>query len=417
MDALLKSSAGQNVQIPNPYKELYGEGPPRPLSPEEQASEPSRLPPIADMLRRQKLETMVPDTMGGYGQMMGGLEAAQKVVPDVIQAGAGTSLLNKGETEPFYTTPFKPTEPREIKPWQTPEGNIVNIPNNEPPPPGSVPYSKPGTPPVPRALKSWKTSQGSVIHLPNNELPPPGSVPYESTKIPTTKEERSTTQRIAALPKIKELDPNDAYGRGWKMNDDGTVFTQLDTGAPVRLPDFDQKMGKRGMIRAVLEAGEQLDDAGKVWDLLQAPEVASTLRAAADAGFWDLAYGTWSNKIGEWLQRKGIAKNSKTTEAIIRMGRLASVDRKLFLGTAVSVSELKSIQTWIPAPGDSYDLMVSKIKVAVAEGKEVFNRFLDTYKDTANMSPFYKAFGISRFESGGDLKNLSNEELLKRLGK
>lgn len=212
-----------------------------------------------------------------------------------------------------------------------------------------------------------------------------------------TKEERSTITRRDALPKIQAIPPEEAYERGWKMNDDGSVFTELDTGAPVRLPSFEKVMGKRGMTKAVLAAGEHADDAKEVQALMADPTVASALNEANNAGMWDIARGAWSNKIRGWLQRRGLATNSKVTEAVVRMGRLASRSRKEFLGTAVTATELRSVQSWLPSIGDSFSLMLQKVGVAADESDEIFTRFLDVFKNQANMSPFYRAFGINRF--------------------
>ena len=202
------------------------------------------------------------------------------------------------------------------------------------------------------------------------------------------------------------------------MNDDGTPFVELGTNAAVKLPTFDKVLGKRGMTRAVLETGEHLDDAKEVAALLKDPEVAKALNEANSDGMWDIAKGTWSNKIRGWLQTRGFARNNKVTETIIRMGRMASVDRKKFLGTAVTARELRSVRSWLPDIGDSFPLMVAKVNVAVKEGTQAFNRFLDTYKNQANMSPFYKAFGINRFgENESTDADTEAAELIRRFGK
>lgn len=225
-----------------------------------------------------------------------------------------------------------------------------------------------------------------------------------------TKDERNTKLRKEALPKIQAIPPNEAYERGWKMNDDGTVFTELDTGAPVRLPSFEKVMGKRGMTKAVLAAGEHADDAKEVQALMADPDVARALNSANNAGMWDLAKGAWSNKMRGWLQKKGLATNSKVTETVIRIGRLASRSRKEFLGTAVTANELRTVQSWLPSIGDSFDLMLRKIGVAADESDEIFTRFLDVFKNQANMSPFYNAFGIDRFQQKGSGEGANVQE-------
>ncbi len=95
--------------------------------------------------------------------------------------------------------------------------------------------------------------------------------------------------------------------------------------------------------------------------------------------------------------KKGIAKNSPTSEAIIRIQRMASERRKEFLGAAVTQTELESVLAWLPEAGDTFETIVAKTNVAAAESEEVFMRFLDLYKDIANMTPFYEAFGLKRF--------------------
>ena len=232
-----------------------------------------------------------------------------------------------------------------------------------------------------------------------------------------TEKEREDKRNKGFVKKISELSPQDAYSRGWKMNDDGSVFQTVD-GAPIKLPDFDKKLGKRGMTKAIMTVGEQYDDASELWTLLQNEKVKNALSMADNAGLWNRATGSWNNRIGLWLKKTGLSEDSDVSTAITRMQRMASADRKEFLGTAVTVNELRTVQAWLPNAGDSYPAMINKIRLIRQEGKQQFVRFLDVYKDIANMSPFYKAFGIDRFKQDKpvDARSMSNDELLKQLG-
>jgi len=230
----------------------------------------------------------------------------------------------------------------------------------------------------------------------------------------STEKEREIKRQKGFLPKIRKLPPEEAYSRGWKMNDDGTVFETVE-GTPKHLSDFDKVLGKRGMTKAIIKSGEQFDDANELWDMLQKPEVANALRFAEKEGFWDRAAGSWSNRVKLWMKKQGYSEDSDVGTAISRMQRMASDDRKEYLGTAITVNELRSVQAWLPNAGDSYPAMLNKIKLIRQEGKQAFKRFLDVYKDNANMSPFYKAFGMSRF---GDQRSmqLDAESLIKKYG-
>lgn len=230
-----------------------------------------------------------------------------------------------------------------------------------------------------------------------------------AAKDPTgrTAAERKTEGLKAALPRIQSIadeDPNRAYGMGYRMNDDGSVYTDIVSGAPEKLRPADKVLGKRGQVKAIMAAGEQANDAKQVISAISDPEVMTGLRAAENAGMWDTASGAWSNKVRGWLQRNGYAMKGKTAQAIIRMQRYASAERKKFLGTAVTRSELKTIRGWMPSDGDTFDLMVEKMNIASSESDEVFKRFLDVYKNQADMSSFYDAFGIKRFNGAADTK-------------
>ena len=68
------------------------------------------------------------------------------------------------------------TQGATMKTWTLPDGTTVNLPNNEKPPKGAVPYKKE----KPGALKTWVLPDGTTVNLPNNEAPPEGAVPYSS---------------------------------------------------------------------------------------------------------------------------------------------------------------------------------------------------------------------------------------------
>jgi len=233
---------------------------------------------------------------------------------------------------------------------------------------------------------------------------------------PLTEKETGLELRKKALPVISKIDPNEAYGRGWKMNDDGSVFTEIDTGAPVKLPTFEKVMGKRGMTMAVIGVGDFYQDAKDIQTSLKDPEVAKVLGAANKAGYWDVAKGTWKNSINGWLLKNGYGFNTKTTQTVIKMGKLASQQRKEFLGTATSVAELGTVRSWMPEIGDNYELMTAKINFAASEGKEDLMNFLESYKDIANMSPFYDRFGIDRFNAKAS-PGSDAAALIKKYGK
>jgi len=149
---------------------------------------------------------------------------------------------------------------------------------------------------------------------------------------------------------------------------------------------------------AIKDLGENWDDAKQLQELLQDPVVQQELKTAEqEIGFWDRATGKWNNKVMLWLQKRGIGKNSKTYTAIVRMQKFASQERKAFLGTAVTGTELESTLAWMPNAGDSLSTMLNKVDLMSSEGEEVFRRYLDVYKDNAAMGPFYKAFGLKRF--------------------
>lgn len=224
----------------------------------------------------------------------------------------------------------------------------------------------------------------------------------EELRLPpqTTVSERDILKRQKAtqeLTLMAQKDPNKVYAHGYKMNADKTLYIDPVDKAPVKLPHFTKVMGKRGGPKMAKAAGEFWDDTVEIQELLNNPEVIKNLQWAEKEGFWDRVKGSWSNKINLWLTKKGFSKGSKTTETIVRMQRLASIERLKFLGSAVTATELESILPWLPSAGDSFSTMTTKMGVAAKEGEEVFRRYLEMYQDICDMSPFYKAFGIKRF--------------------
>ena len=249
----------------------------------------------------------------------------------------------------------------------------------------------------------------------------------EATKVktargPSTLEERKEARLVKATSKIQDLakkDPNAAYKRGWQMNDDGTVVLDMVTGGPQKLKSFTEVMGKRGMVLTVKKLGEQWDDAQEISGLLQDPGVMQNLQSAQqNPNLWDRVKGKWGNQIRTWMAKKGIGKNTKTYKVIAKLGEYASVERNRMLGTAVTDTELETTKSWMINPGDSLEQILTKVGIANEEGEQEFRRFLDLYKNEANMTPFYEAFGMKRFggQGGSSLSEMSDKELLKQLG-
>jgi hypothetical protein len=226
---------------------------------------------------------------------------------------------------------------------------------------------------------------------------------------PLTQEEESERKRVAAVPKLEkqiaDKGPMAVYRDGWKMNDDGTLWVDAATGAPQRLESFDKKMGKRGAVKSAKLIGEAWDDAKEIRALLVDPEVAADFKRIHGTGavsqIKDLAF----NKLQKLAQTYGFSlSNPKTREAIIRIQSLASEDRSRLLGAAVTNTEMLSVKGWMLDAGDTLPLMLSKLDFAEHEGRQDFTRWLDMYKDQANMAPFYNAFGIDRFVTDMDLE-------------
>ncbi len=98
---------------------------------------------------------------------------------------------------------------------------------------------------------------------------------------------------------------------------------------------------------------------------------------------------------------------------------MASEERKKFLGSAVTGTELKTTLGWMLNPGDSYDAMMNKINLIESEADELFRRHLGVYRNIANMSEWYDKYGLNRFDTPDteNPANMSDEAILQQLRK
>lgn len=220
-------------------------------------------------------------------------------------------------------------------------------------------------------------------------------------KFAKSKEERMKAQLLRNKPMVqsflKRKGPMATYADKWKMNDDGTLYEDAE-GVTVRLPSFWKATGKRGNIKHIIAAGEQLDDAIEVMELLQDPEVQREMQSKAnETGMVERVKGMTRNQLRKWAQQRGIGENTKAYEVLIRLQRMASEERKRLLGAAVTITELQSIVSWLPDAGDNFDSIVAKMNVGVYEATEGLMHWLDAFKHDADMSSFYRAFGWDRF--------------------
>jgi hypothetical protein len=199
--------------------------------------------------------------------------------------------------------------------------------------------------------------------------------------------------------KFANEDPNEFYEKyDYRQNDDGSLFIDPVTGGPQKLKSFGDVFGKRGNLVAIVGLGEQWDDAKELTELLEVPSVQEDLKKAESEGFWDQAKSKWNNSINKWMQDKGIKGDSATATAIARIQRMASDERKKFMGTAVTDSELRSALAWMPNAGDSFDSVMNKTRLMGKEAEQEFRRWLSIGEDAgADMSPFSKSFGIKRY--------------------
>ena len=234
--------------------------------------------------------------------------------------------------------------------------------------------------------------------------------------------ERKTIREQEAVESIIAGGAEEAYMKhGYKVNEDQTLYIDPVTNAPVKLPHWSKVMGKRGQFETARKMGEAWDDTKELMVLLKDPEVARNLKLAESEGFWNRVGGKFKNTIGHWLQKKGLSVNSPTATAVARIQRFASEERKKFMGTAVTEMEIKSALAWMPSASDSLDTILNKVELMDKEAGQSFRRFLDLYKDDANMSSFYKAFGLTRFGEDSlpeditttdqNIEDMSDEEL------
>ena len=229
--------------------------------------------------------------------------------------------------------------------------------------------------------------------------------PYSTGPKSTQSQDERERQRLEEdLPKIKSFlqrkGPMATYADKWKMHDDGTLYIGA-RGLPEKLPSFEKVTGKRGNIKAIVEAGRQLDDGIEVIELLQDPEVRKDMQVLGGKGFIDKIKGMTKNRLRKWMQEMGAGGSSKTFEVLVRMQRMSSEERKRLLGAAVTTTELQSVLSWMPDAGDNYEQIVTKMNVGVFEAYEGLNHWLDAFKHDADMSPFYRAFGWDRFNMPG----------------
>ena len=220
-------------------------------------------------------------------------------------------------------------------------------------------------------------------------------------------EERKQERINKATDKLTNLaneDANKFYSdHSYRQNKDGSLFIDPVTGGPQELKSFEKVTGKRGNLKAIFGVGEQRDDAIELTELLELPSVQKNLKKAEGQGLWDQAKSKWNNKIGRWMQDHGIKGDSPTATAIARIQRMASEERKLFMGTAVTDNEMRSALAWMPNAGDSFDSVMNKTRLMGQEADQAFRRYVDVFESAgADMSPFMDAFGIEKFVNGDD---------------
>ena len=230
---------------------------------------------------------------------------------------------------------------------------------------------------------------------------PTGLVPYSDAAVKRTAEVKEKKRAQAAEEQfLGSVDPMEAYRSGYRMNEDGTAYRDPQ-GKPQKLEPA-SKVLKRGTTVALQRAGELYDNTGEISDLLRDPEVDAIL-GQADETFLGQMKDMTQSALTKFLQGRGVGQAAidKVVDVNTRMQRLASQERKAFAGTAVSASELKSLTPWLPDAGDSYKVKLDKVRVAKEEGEQEFRRYLDLYKNQADMSGYYDAFGIDRFAPQG----------------
>lgn len=305
LDVLMKSSATRNVPVP--HADIFRKA-------EQGGVGPSGLPPITDMLRRQEVEKMMPTTMGGASQLMGTLEAAKKVLPDVLSAGPGTSLIQQGETSPFYTAPFKPetpSEPREVKTWKTPENDIINIPNNQLPPPGSVPYSKPGEESAaPTDLRSFELANYG------KEVPGlRGSPEYKTKYLDWIKIQKEQSPYVDALNRQTTLQTKkwaDEYRKEFYTQPEVKTYLEMRQKFDVMVKALEESRTTNNRVavdQAIITLFNKMTDPESV---VRESEYA---RTPQDLAIWNRVKG----KVQKWLAG-GAGLTDEDRQALVTMG-------------------------------------------------------------------------------------------------
>jgi len=212
------------------------------------------------------------------------------------------------------------------------------------------------------------------------------------------RKERRLVKNVDKLSALATADPNKFHDdHNFRQNDDGSLYIDPVTDAPLRLKPFTTSLGKRGNVVSVKALGEQMNDAGELLELMNIKSVQENLKRADREGMWDQVAGKWSNKIKRWMTESGIAGDSPTATAIARIQRMASEERKRFMGTAVTDNEIRSSLAWMPSAGDSFESIMNKANLMQVEAKQEFIRWLDLFEKDTDMSTFYKAFDIKRF--------------------
>ena len=223
----------------------------------------------------------------------------------------------------------------------------------------------------------------------------------DGPKSKLTKDEREDRRLRKNLPLIRAFNkkngPMKTYADGWKMNDEGTVYEDAE-GKAVKLPSFWTATGKRGNIKSIISAGENLDDSIEVMELLRDPEVVAQMKGSlSEPGIIQRIGNMGKNALRKWAQSRGIGEDTKAYEVLIRLQRMASEERKRLLGAAVTLTEVQSVVSWLPDASDNFESIVAKMNVGVYEAVEGLTHWLDVFKHDADMSPFYRAFGWDRF--------------------
>jgi hypothetical protein len=232
-----------------------------------------------------------------------------------------------------------------------------------------------------------------------------------------------TTKEFQRGLATKSIDANEIYRQGFQVNDDGTLFLDKSkrdvAGNPIvkPLPDFTDKLGKRGGPTALRAAWKQWNDADELQRMLTSSEldvngktVAQNLGASKNSGLWDRTKGTLENRISAWSTRVGLSENSKTVTVLRRMQMMASETRRQMLGSAVTNTELQTTLGWLLNPNDSYQAMMNKVNIVAKEGREDLLQFVNSYRNTANMTDWYSDLRSNRIDAVREFETLQPNE-------